>query len=246
MSYRIAKRLLPSASAVLLIFGCGCCSYTNEISAVLQKTVPSVPHVSIEQQLFDLKTRKLLSRSIGSGTVFSVKERIYILTAAHVIQFEESVPNSLERTLVLLSDGGTPIVGKAEEVRPDGLDLAIISIGKIPGEITPRAATLSWRGPRRRANVFAVGSSVEEFRRTVSRRVGPRCNDNNSTCEICGPEADCFTLTEMLIPGFSGGGVYNTSTRLVGINIGNRGWPGEEIGMCISIKQILPYLKKYL
>jgi len=205
-------------------------------------------HVLIANSICKTGSNTVVKASIGAGTVISIKRgRAYVLTAFHVIDGRQAVPEGHDRRiLVMASEDGPVFQAQIEKELRNGTDAAVVSFRT--DEVAPRvrAARISRRNPRRGERILVFGttsSSIRDYGRRDVRRYC-RISDN---CRVCDINDRCFLMNELLRSGYSGGGIYNRHGRLIGMAIATFMRSEDEgMGVAIPIGTLRPLIRAFL
>ncbi len=171
----------------------------------------------------------------GSGIAVAKKNgRIYVLTARHAIEPEphRRHPGYTYEPQVWENEY-TFTEARTEEVGRYGLDAAIISY--IPEGPSPSTVAISYRRPIRQEAVFVFGSPASAFRVIRRGRIAGSCYRITASCELATP----------VLPGFSGGGIYNGYEKLLGMTIARRHKDNNE-GIFIPASKLWPLVTRAL
>lgn len=156
----------------------------------------------------------------GHGSGFHIGHG-YVLTAAHVVGAQKVVKtlNSLRGT------------GEAEVLWSNtNYDVALL---RIRGEALPAAATLSCRAPRPGESVEARGNPLNlEFVSTWGKVAGAKLG--------FGPWRALVPMNIAIVPGQSGGPLYDANGYVVGMNVGVMVVPTGFSGSLVGIGYAVP------
>jgi hypothetical protein len=149
-------------------------------------------------------------QAIGSGTIIDVhNDEALVVTCGHL--FRESKGQKPITVELVGIEGSEPVAGKLIEYHADDIDVALLVI--CPGvEVTPVRVAKSFEGITTGAPVFSIGCDhggepqVIRSRITAIDKYVGRTNYSQNI-EIAGKPAD----------GRSGGGLFDSQGRLIGI-----------------------------
>lgn len=197
------------------------------------------PHV-IVGNIRIRKTGNISRGSHGAGTVIGHKAgRTYILTARHTTEENEATADYSYKLGVWTHETAYPIEAQIERISRHGLDAAIISTKAIDH----RVAKTSRRDPATGEQVFVLGSPSGSFRTIYRRRV--LRYESGRFYRGLHYQLTTFLLDGPILPGFSGGGVFNSYEELVGICYARR-TERQGQGVCIPIRALDELLEPYL
>src|SRR5262249_38224769 len=193
--------------------------------------------------------------SMGSGSLIDAEKR-YIITNHHVVEDSDFVyvqfPTYLRGKVVtdkkIYIENVAP--GSAIEARLLHRDrargLAIIQADKIPPGA--RAIPLAKDSPRQGTTVWNIGSpgAVEQLFSITEgkvRAVGVEEHDIGQGAEAIHLKAKVITATNPIIPGDSGGPLFNKKGELVGVTeSGHTG--AQQVNRFVDVTEVRAFLKQ--
>lgn len=225
---------------VLLAFTCYASSCSRRTDRRLPTEAPesiTSPHIKAgEVRIYS--NGEVRRGAIGAGVVIGQsKDRTYILTAYHVAKIKPGGKRFTNKLGVWKNEKATPIDARLERKASNELDAAIISTRSISN----RVAKISRTGPFEGEPVFILGSPPETFRTIYKRRVGRPFGKINHRFRY---RIKSFQLNGNIIPGFSGGGVFNHKQELVGMCYRTK-TKEDMTGVCFSIKILRDLIQPY-
>lgn len=206
------------------------CSYSQNISDVLENAISSVVTVAVyqEQDVYRIlgfdeeKTRgenidvaydKLLDISdaagSGSGFIISKNGKKYVITNAHVIETASDLPGSIYVYSINRNKYEVKIVGG-----DSFYDIAVLEFIDQPGK---EVTTIDWRKTDLRLGeqVYAIGNPLGKYPYSVSEGI---ISGLNRIREGVTGKFGFLQTTATLIWGNSGGPLIDTNGKVVGIN----------------------------
>jgi hypothetical protein len=165
--------------------------------------------------------------SFGTGVIIGHQnDKTHILTAKHVIKTSKS-NDHLFKILIWINNSTVGIIAK-REVIDKNLDAAVISISRIDKTPIP----ISNRNPMLQEEVFIFGTPDLHTMKILRRRINLFVSSN---------KLELDQTTEL---GFSGGGIYSSRNKLLGICVSRRRY--NDIGLCIPINAIRKLIDPYI
>jgi S1-C subfamily serine protease len=175
----------------------------------------------------------------GSGIVISHKSaKTFILTARHAATLCEKLENNKRCSLAVWpGDKLDPVDAIIERNAKNELDASIISTPRLSNPV----AKIARKNEFARTPVFVLGSPGDPFRTIYRRRIREYGRQYNSRIRYLATELD---LDGSILPGFSGGGVYNARSELVAMCVSRRR-EEDNRGVCIPIQALFDLIRQY-
>jgi len=230
-------RIAESILAIILLILQASCGSTQEQPATIEEIAES--HVVVLR--YRLHEGKLKSISRGTGTVIYTNKRSYIITAKHAAK-DISNPQKTD-VLEVLSVIGTRYKAKVEQEARYGLDAVVISTKEIKErtKATIRASRL-----QRDESFIILGSPGPEYTRVSTGKIKHFCG-SGFHCRWCPRRRSCVVLDAQIVPGFSGGGMYDRQGRYSGTCVARQSYevkgPGDAV--CITHTSLRELLNKF-
>lgn len=229
--------------SIILIFALACLSATCQPQSrqPLPPEPPEAitrPHIVVTRiESSPIKQPRIVGQA--SGVVIGHKTgRTYILTVGHIRYTGATKQGYTYGLGALLKLDGTSIDARIERFSKHGLDAIIISTKTL----ALPTARISETDPERREELFVLGAPLGSYRIIYRRRVRKYRNARSSRrLHYLIRE---FVLDGVIVCGFSGGGVYNSSKELVGMCY-RRISVKNELGVCLPVSALRELINQY-
>ena len=206
----------------------------DQIEAADLENVP--PHIrrALQANVL-LSCRSGLAASQGSGVVLGHRDgAVLIITNKHVINAGGKTSGTIDVTVA----DAIRATASVKWLAPEGVDIAVLLCPLLhapPAHVGVRIAPKLSIGE----TVFAVGNPIG-LGWSYSRGVVSAIRKQNYS----GGLLQIIQTQTPLNPGNSGGGLYDSTGALVGINTLKTGLPTEGIGFAISVSELVAMLEK--
>lgn len=191
---------------------------TTDLPVLISELKKSVVHITYSVDHEEDYWGYSDSEFIGSGVIYSLDgKNIYVLTNRHVVDlnFPEYYSEVDNEEIIVRTFDNDKFVVKERLVAPDRLDLAIVKFESNEQKI--ESASISNRVPVTGEEVLIIGMP-EELDWSVSKGIVSASRNFDSEGELGQGKYTAIQTDAAINSGNSGGGMFLTDGRLIGIN----------------------------
>jgi len=249
----VAKKII--AIFLIIVIVSGCLQQGNGGSGSID-TQPKLKNTSLPDLISELKKNVVHitysvdhdydlwgydeDEFIGSGVIYSINgNEVYVLTNRHVVDlnFPDYIAQVNDEEIILKTFSGDRFYATSRLIAPGNIDLAIVRFSKGVQNIS--ASSIMDTTPPVGEEVLVIGMP-EELEWSVSKGIvsGIRYFDPDGV--ILGDKYTAIQTDAAINSGNSGGGMFTTDGRLVGINtMKYSGFGVEGLNFAISSVEFL-------